>query len=52
MLGAIIIAGSRLPIWAVVGSFVVGALVGVVFGQGAGLLEHVGISQPALFAAK
>lgn len=34
MLGAIIIAGAWLPIWAVVGSFAVGALVGVVFGQG------------------
>ena len=31
---AIIIAGARLPIWAVVGVFVVGALVGVLFGQG------------------
>ncbi len=34
MRGAIIIAGARLPIWAVVGTFVVGALVGVLFGQG------------------
>ena len=34
MRGAIIIAGARLPIWAVVGTFVVGALVGVAFGQG------------------
>ena len=31
---AIIIAGARLPIWAVLGVFVVGALVGVLFGKG------------------